>query len=191
MTDHEKIQTFKSELDLIKDQKLKSFAVNAIMSCPDYFFSVPASSSGRYHPSYALGPGGLIRHTKAAVRIAHTLLELEMYNTFTKEQKDMMIIALILHDSFKHGKDHNYCTVVEHPVTAANNVKNVNDECKRLTHAQQQFISGCIASHMGEWNTSRNNNQEVLPKPQTPSEKFIHMCDYLASRKFIEIDTNK
>ena len=41
---------------------------------PNYFFEVPASSTGKYHPEFALGDGGLIRHTKVAVRIAYELL---------------------------------------------------------------------------------------------------------------------
>ena len=45
-----------------------------IDSLPDYFFEVAAASTGKYHPKYAQGEGGLVRHTKAAVKIAYELL---------------------------------------------------------------------------------------------------------------------
>ena len=43
-----------------------------------------------------------------------------------------------------------------------------------------------IESHMGEWNTNSYSNV-VLPLPITKHQKFVHMCDYLASRKFINV----
>ena len=30
-------------------------------------------------------------------------------------------------------------------------------------------------------------SSEVLPKPKSSGQKFVHMCDYLASRKGIEL----
>ena len=29
--------------------------------------------------------------------------------------------------------------------------------------------------------------EEVLTPPTSESQKFVHMCDYLASRKFLEV----
>ena len=65
-----KIDVFKNELNYIKDVRVKKSCSELINLLPDYFFEVGASSSGKYHPNYALGKGGLVRHTKAAVRIA-------------------------------------------------------------------------------------------------------------------------
>ena len=44
------------------------------------------------------------------------------------------------------------------------------------------LIAELVESHMGEWNYS------VLPKPKTDLQKFVHECDYLASRKFLEVN---
>ncbi len=62
---------FEKEIDWIHSQAVREFAKYCVNNLPEYFFTVPASSSGKYHPSYALGDGGLVRHTKAAVTIAH------------------------------------------------------------------------------------------------------------------------
>ena len=41
------------------------------------------------------------------------------------------------------------------------------------------------------WNTTDNTtNTEDLPLPTTEIQKFVHMCDYLASRKQIEYTFN-
>ena len=29
--------------------------------------------------------------------------------------------------------------------------------------------------------------KEVLPKPRTAEQRFVHMCDFLASRKFVDV----
>ena len=59
---------------LKKNDDIKKSVAILIEMLPDYFFHEAASSTGKYHPKYALGDGGLLRHTKAAVRIAYELL---------------------------------------------------------------------------------------------------------------------
>ena len=77
---------------------------------------VPASSSGKYHPSYALGDGGLVRHTKAAMAVAHELFNLEMFQKqFSETEQDLILLSLILHDGKKQGGGNGKHTVFEHP----------------------------------------------------------------------------
>ena len=66
----DKIKAFEQELNYIKDENIRKSLEIMINYIPDYFFHIAASSTGKYHPQYALGDGGLIRHTKAAVRMA-------------------------------------------------------------------------------------------------------------------------
>ena len=40
---------------------------------------------------------------------------------------------------------------------------------------------------MGQWNTDRYKN-EIMPKPKKSIESFVHLCDYLASRKYLLFD---
>jgi hypothetical protein len=51
-----------------------------------------------------------------------------------------------------------------------------------LTHNDIEFIAHCIESHMGQWNTDRKS-KTVLPKPMDEYQQFVHLADYLASRK--------
>jgi hypothetical protein len=125
----DKVKVFKEELSWIVNPKIKEFAEKAISMLPDYFFEVAASSTGKFHPEYALGPGGLVRHTRAAVKIAHELLSLEMYGKYTSDEKDLMLVALILHDGWKHGKAETAgkYTVAEHPTVCADWVRETNE----------------------------------------------------------------
>lgn len=183
----QKTAVFKNEMEWISDEKLKKFCETAVSGLPDYFFEVAASSTGKYHPAYALGNGGLVRHTKAAVTIAHELLQLEMFWKFTQTERDLILIALILHDGRKHGVEKSKFTVAEHPVLAADYIKEVNEKTSLLTEEQKRILAGLICSHMGQWNTDRYGNV-LMPKPVTPMQKFVHLCDYLASRKYLLFD---
>jgi hypothetical protein len=155
---------------------------------PKYFWEIPASSTGKFHPSYALSEGGLIRHTKAAVKIALELFRNESVQHYTEEQKDIIISSLILHDGCKSGLDYSKYTVTEHPLIISNLIKQQKDICKILKPEVLNKILNCIETHMGQWTTDFKSKKEVLKKPEKGMQIFVHMCDYLASRKCIEIN---
>lgn len=88
-------ENFARELSFIKDSKIKDFTAFVLDDLPDYFRHIGASTSGKYHPSYTIGEGGLIRHTKAAVAVAQDLFRADFYN-FNDDNKDIVTSALIL-----------------------------------------------------------------------------------------------
>ena len=182
----EKEKVFEKELSYIKNERYKKSAISLINLLPDYFFTVPASSTGKYHPSFALGDGGLVRHTKVAVRMA-----IEMFNdesitgAYTNNEKDLMIIALIMHDGLKSGLEKSTYTKFEHPILVCNYIKENMDKTD-LNEKEINFITHVISSHMGPWNIN-SYSDVVLPKPESSRQRFVHMCDYLASRKVFDI----
>lgn len=176
---------FKKELDLIKNEEIRKSCEKVLEKVDAEFFVAAASSTGKYHPTYALGDGGLYRHTRAAVGIAASLLETEMYvNLFDEIERDFIICALILHDTCKSGIDwSSRYTKHEHPLLVEDLIRDTLDDIDNGEFAFQ--VAPLIASHMGQWNTTRWSDI-TLPKPETEAQKFVHMCDYLASRKFLE-----
>ena len=182
-----KVDHFTHELNQIRNPKIKKFTEKAIESLPDYFFEVGASSTGKFHPQYALGKEGLLRHTKAAVRIAIELFRVDMFK-YNDNQKDMIISALILHDGGKSGIPKQKYTITEHPLVISNYIKS-NDELNKILNEEQfKTITDCIESHMGQWNYEYKTKKEVLPRPSKGIHNFVHLCDYLASRKCLEFN---
>ena len=86
---------FEKEISYISDNSKREDIKYLINLLPDYFFTIPASSTGKYHPKFASTKNGLLKHTKAAVRIAHDLFIIN--DTFSQEEKDLIIMALIMH----------------------------------------------------------------------------------------------
>ena len=179
-----KVEVFNKEYTYNKKKKYDDNLKIMVDLLPDYFFLVPASSTGKYHPEFSLGEAGLVRHTKFAVRMAHELYSDEsVTGTFNQNEKDLMIFALILHDGLKSGLIKEQYTRVDHPTLISNYIKENKDKLT-LTDNEIEFICNVIESHMGPWNTDYKGN-EVLPKPINKYQRFVHMCDFLASRKFL------
>lgn len=99
-----------------------------------------------------------------------------------------MLSAIILHDTFKLGVDGSKHTDARHPIIAANFIMHMKQDS--ISEEEVEIIADCISTHMGQWNTDYKTREEVLDKPSNDMQSFVHLCDYLASRKLIEINFN-
>lgn len=183
----EKSKIFESILCTIENNDIREFAEKCIDTIPDYFWEVGASSSGKYHPQYALGDGGLARHTCALVRILNYMLEIDCVgNEFTSREKDLLRIAGMMHDSRKSGSQEDWLenkhTRFNHPILAAHEIKNIDG----IDDDERNIVLSAIASHMGQFNTDKKSDI-ILPLPRTKYQKIVHLADYLASRKDLEV----
>ena len=191
-----KAETFSKEITYIHNNILRNLTEMLIEEIPDYVFKVSSSSSRKYHPDYANGDGGLVRHIKATVRIAESLMSLEMYSNIN-QYHDYIIMALLLHDSQKYGRvDENgklsAHTLANHAFLTYNWLMSLIDKFEFKPYENViKYVAFLILTHMGQWNTDNFTGQAFAPKPQTQEQMFVHLCDYLASRRFIEINFDK
>lgn len=177
-------------LETISNEDIKTFALVLLGNLPEYIWHVGASSTGKYHPAYSLGEGGLMRHQVAVVRFMNFFFELEQFkNEFTEVEMDLMRVAGIIHDGMKSGSQSDFerskYTKFDHPIQMANIVRSYDG--KYLNHDYIEFIAHCIESHMGQWNVN-NKTGEYLPKPEDKYQQVVHLADYLASRKTLIMD---
>ena len=175
------IKLFERELNLIVNEDLR-MAVKSYMeeATPDYFWTDGASSSGKYHPEFSQGVGGLVRHTKAVVMFAEELLKMSSYAYMKEEYKDYVISACILHDTCKYGIGEY--DKKEYKNHARNASKAFAEYAERVMgYKPSEFLLNAIASHMGQWSTEKED------RPFTNIDRCVHMADYMASRSFIDI----
>lgn len=178
-----------NEVSLIQDEGIRSFTQYVLDRAPNYFWTVPSSSTGKYHPRQSNGIGGLIRHVRSMVYFAGILCR--AYSVEGKE-KDIVISACILHDLLKYGdpmqkhttKTHDkegadyvfklgvsYCTEVEQPVVTK---QTVLDICK------------AIAYHMGQWTS--DNRKKMFPEEYTRTELIVHLADMVSAGNQVNLD---
>ena len=185
---NDKANIFTSLLDTFENTDIQSYAKACIQTIPAYFWDVGASSTGKYHPKYALGDLGLARHTCAVVRFLNHMFSIDcIRNEFTSRERDLLRVAGIMHDSRKSGSDADFAwdkdTKFDHPVLAAEEVRRVRGF---IPEEETELVAKTIESHMGQWNKDRRS-RKTLPLPETKYQKLLHLADYLASRKDIEV----
>lgn len=172
---------FKRELELIMDEDLR-MAVKYYFDerVPKWFFESGASASGKFHPEFTKGEGGLVRHVKAVVLFAEELLRMSSYAYMPDSYKDYVIVACLIHDCAKYGMG-NEMDKSAYKNHAPNGAK-MFDEFMFSTygvHAPEKLLDA-VRTHMGQWS-------EKDDKPFTPIDRCVHMADYMASRSFIDI----
>ena len=183
-TNEQKLAFFADELNLIKSESIRKFTEDMLGKLPEYFFEIQASSTGKYHPTFAQGEQGLVRHTICAINIAYDLVNRNDMFASCKQYSDHIISALMLHDGCKSGRIKQQYTQHDHPIQVCNLIKeNYNDK-------NTELICSLISSHMGQWNTGRGSSV-VLPKPQNVLQSVVHLADYLASRRYLDFNFNK
>lgn len=139
-----------------------------IIQCPEYFWTKPASSSGKYHPKDHCGKHGLLLHTKRAFtayqRLSRSYREA---GRITEYEQDCGRVAILLHDIYKYGEpqEQNQHTVSNHDRIAYNKLKKNTD--------LPEEILGCIDSHNGPYGEGK--------APETELEQLHHTADMIAS----------
>ena len=179
----DKIKMFINEIGDIKDADLKAFATELIANADDYFFVVPASSSGKYHPPFDLGDGGLVRHTRLVAYMAKSLAESYCFSDY---DTDCLIVAALAHDIKKQGNGDTGHTVWDHPILAMHYVQEIYGKTNFKVPAETiEKISNAVSSHMGKWGNEPRfcKGNTPLPMPVTEFEKALQAADYVASRK--------
>lgn len=184
MTNEDKLLSLKSQIELIKDPKVKEMTEFLVTKLPDKFFTAPASSSGKHHPEACRGVGGLLIHTKMAVNYAVELSTIYSHR-ISELDLDHIYSAIILHDGCKFGKSGEFDkTQFDHPLLMSEfiieSVKSIpNFDILMFNHAIN--VANLVLCHMGQWNETPGS-PIILKKPESITERFVHECDYLASR---------
>ena len=186
----ERLNIVQPVLNTFENDDIKDFAIVLLDNLPEYIWHVGASSTGKYHPTYSLGEGGLMRHQVAVVRFLNFFLELEQYNKIiTSRQRDLLRVAGFIHDGRKSGTQEDFerskYTKFDHPVQMANVIRSYDG--KYLSHEEIELIAHSVESHMGAWNLDKKTG-ECLPKPEDIYQELVHLADYLASRKTLTMD---
>lgn len=205
-------QSLDAEIALIHHEDIRLLVRATLDACPACFWSMPAATTGKHHPAISLGEGGLVRHTRAVVRIACHLLDMQGI-TPQERQYSIALAACILHDCCKKWDTEKY-TAFAHPRRAAEliatqanilwpaDMENAGlatpqrgsaQAGELLEHPERAYaatapavrcIMAAVESHMGRWNFNSRTGEE-LPRPLTPMQRLVHTADFLASRKDI------
>lgn len=178
----ELVPEFEKCIDKLQDNSKAFVRYYLNEHTPAYFFTIGASASGRFHPSFAQGEGGLQRHTAAAFLVQEELLRMSSYKYMPDEYKEYARIAVLLHDTAKYGlaDEMDKESYSRHGELAAQNIAKAWESF--FFEPAPEYLLSAVRSHMGQWGTV---------KPFTTIDRLVHLSDYIASRNFIEINFDK
>lgn len=174
----DKIEIFRKHLDMIKSNVIKDFTIFAMKQFPDYFWSLPASTSGRRHG----GPSEtLIDHIQGCLFMAEAVCD-QFEEHWNQRQKDQLISAVILHDGWRchtadgdvkvitaeeaeereylRDKVGNFRTSSDHPeagyrqllrISAEFNAEAVKNKTEQISAKDLSIILKAVRYHYGPW----------------------------------------
>lgn len=197
LTSKQKIETYGKHLNEFKHPVIKNIVEKVIVNTPTIYFGASTSSTGKHHPKATNGLTGLVKHSVATMLTAKELLANEIImsvfqmNQLNELDKEIILAASLLHDNGKYGieeKDENvkYYTLGEHPrlFKGLAEKAGLHEELKGDDLEILCKINNLIETHMGQWNKVRD--KEDLLKPTSYAQAFVHMCDYIVSKKTMD-----
>ena len=178
----DKSKLFKREINLIESEDLRDFVRFYFNECVgDWFWKSGASSTGRFHPKFTQGEGGLVRHTRAVCMICEELLRLNTYAYMNDAYKDYARVACLLHDTCKYGEfnEVDKKAYPKHGWLAS--LKILQAWFEFFGSEAPELLLMAVRSHMGQWTENKED------KPFTNIDRLVHLSDYIASRSFFDI----
>ena len=183
----DKKAVFKELLDRFETEEILLYCEDMIENIPDYIFTMPSSTSGKFHNVTQCQPHGQIYHIIMFGAIMNYRLALkcnkEKFNN--PIHRDAMRCVPIFHDAVKCGWNGSQYTVHDHPMLAGAWVRETKVE-HDIDNEIKEMIARMCERHSGEW-TSSKRSKVVLPEPETEMEILVHECDILSSRADIDM----
>lgn len=197
----EPYNVFGPELSCIQNTHLRDFAIECLNVAPKYFWTIPSSFSGKYHPVEELSIGGKVLHTKKCFILCKTWAEMQGFEQLTI---DILLVASLLHDMCVAGteytKEEELHTLPNHaflvrPLIEKHGIhsKFFNDLGLKKVYEPIMRIIEC---HMGRW-TPEDKIDLVKEYCKEYNENYkeaykaivgLITSDYFSSRSFVHVE---
>jgi hypothetical protein len=158
------------EVSLLMDQDVEKATVRSFLKgCPDYFWELASSSTGKYHAVDERGLHGNWIHTKrvfvAYLALSRTYLE---QGLITELEREAGKSAALIHDMLKYGwpSQNREHTASDHDI--------IGSDVSRYIGGASEATWSPIHAHNGAWADGKN--------PETDFEQILHLADYTASK---------
>lgn len=183
----DKKAVFKELLDQFETEEVRLYCEDMIENIPDYIFTMPSSTSGKFHNATQCLPHGQVYHIIMFGAIMNYRLALKCNKgKFNNPMhRDAMRCVPIFHDAVKCGWSGSTFTVHDHPMLAGTWVRETKVE-HNIDSEIKEMIARMCERHSGEW-TSSKRSPVILPEPETEMEILVHECDILSSRSDIDM----
>ena len=167
------VEFFTDELNLIKDANLRDAVKIVLADAPAWFWTAPASATGKYHPPDDNVEGGNCHHTKKVIWLAYR------FATAFDLDTDIIVAAAHLHDIAKFGLEDEAERPPEMP-SYNNHGKIAARFINLYANAEWDFdmkdkwqeVASIVMTHMGKFGKHM---------PMTNLQVLLHLADLAGS----------
>ena len=138
---------------------------------PEGFFTQPAAVTWKYHPLFAHGYGGLVRHTDAVMQ---GVFQDAVKAGFSPEDTDKLLFAAGLHDTLKYQQGRP-------------NKTHAGDMAFVLEQLGYNDEASWVRTHMGKVSKGYGAGE---PEPENKYQKLLADTDFLVSRQYAQFATD-
>lgn len=168
---------------LIESEKIRDFVRKALESAPPEFWKAPCSLNPDHHPPEDRVEGGIIIHSRKAVRVAIALFR--FFDIKEKFAQDKIIAAVILHDIQKCGRPWGKSTDFKHGMIACSMLMRIVGMNSKAFDQDLFEICLLVKNHMGIWSkplsTPAFENGEVVTG-YSVWHLIVQLADYWGSQ---------
>lgn len=177
---------FNDCVELFETEKIKEFVKTALKQAPKKFWKDPCSRTGKHHPPEDQVEGGIVVHSRKAVRVAIDLFR--FYNINDRLTQEKIIAACILHDINKNGNPWGPSTDYEHGHIAGDELRDIKVSGE-LANSDKDLVDiiELVENHMGIWNKPNPTPALIIGKKVTEKDiwhNIMQLSDYWGSRKW-------
>lgn len=184
-----KLQKYEIEKILKDNMTEKGFSLWKALNerLPD-IWNKPTSFLGKYHKKGDGTVPDIIEHVYQMLYAAVKLFRMFSINPKTS-QADILLIAIVLHDSLKYGNNgERLHTDSEHDKTAADMVNQNKKIFEKIFNENQvQLLEDSIRFHSGQWSTDILNRDEFNFADRDPIVQWVHTLDMLSTADLIKM----
>lgn len=180
-------EIFSDILRQINNQQIRDFTIECLKLADPILETIPASTTGKYHPPEACQSGGLVYHIRRACHFAGMFMNAYKFE-HTDIKGDILYSALLLHDIGKKSHEEYKKDRWAYPFHPQNAVKIISAKKDMLPEKVFNVIASCVLTHMGVFG---------VKEAKKPIETFtflelaVYQCDYLSSRKDLILNVEK
>jgi hypothetical protein len=176
------------EFSLLEDTLVRAFIQAVLCMAPDYFWTAPRVLGEGKGPVDELKEGGLVLHTRRAVKIIVDLLNVSGVSSM---ERDYIVGAMLIHDVFYYGLGEENFPREEDPLHPFYLDKILDREGGEkhtgtnglaiLPEEQRELILRLVRTHKGPYS--------IAPElePQTPVEFLMFYANRLCSVPWVKV----
>lgn len=148
---------------------------------PD-IWSLPTSSSGKYHQKE---DGSVPTNEEHTYEMLNAFVKIK--SAFRKSEREVILMAIVLHDCLKYGHEVGRHTVRDHDLLAAEFTREHEERLLTVFEDDQiNVLAEAVLMHSGRWSSLFTSDREFSFYDYPKEVLIVHMLDMMSTANVLK-----